>query len=106
MCGSATFAMEVSRTSMKAARATVAAISQGLTSGFHCPLLPAAAVIRFLLRILETVHEHVQIQDVSVMIRDSSWLDIARYTGSLAHLRFPCHERFTLHTLCILRHHV
>src|SRR5271156_3023105 len=31
MCGRATLAMDVSRTSMKAARATVAAISQGLT---------------------------------------------------------------------------
>ena len=35
MCGRATLAMEVSRTSMKAARATVAAMSQGLTLGFH-----------------------------------------------------------------------
>src|SRR6185437_1126279 len=35
MCGSATLAMEVSSTSMKAASATVAAISQGLTRGFQ-----------------------------------------------------------------------
>jgi len=37
MWGSATLAMEVSSTSMKAARATVMAISQGLTRGFHAP---------------------------------------------------------------------
>jgi hypothetical protein len=35
MCGSATLAMEVSSTSMNAASATVMAISQGLTRGFH-----------------------------------------------------------------------
>src|ERR1700722_2655949 len=34
MCGSATFAMEVSRTSIKAASATVAAISHGFAFGF------------------------------------------------------------------------
>ena len=33
--GRATLAMEVSRTSMKAASATVAAISHGFTRGFH-----------------------------------------------------------------------
>jgi hypothetical protein len=33
---------------MKAASATVAAISQGLASGFHCSLLPTSAAIRFL----------------------------------------------------------
>src|SRR5258708_5515205 len=48
MCGRATFAIEVSRTSMKAASATVAAISQGLALGFHCSLLPASAAIHFL----------------------------------------------------------
>jgi hypothetical protein len=47
MCGSATLAIEVSRTSIKAARATVAAISQGLAFGFHCELLSTSAVIRF-----------------------------------------------------------
>ncbi len=36
MCGKATFAMEVSSTSIKAANATVAAMIQGLTRGFHC----------------------------------------------------------------------
>ncbi len=35
MWGRATLAMEVSSTSIKAARATVMAISQGLTRGFH-----------------------------------------------------------------------
>ncbi len=35
MCGRATLAMEVSSTSMNAASATVMAISQGLTRGFH-----------------------------------------------------------------------
>ncbi len=35
MWGRATLAMEVSSTSMKAARATVMAMSQGLTRGFH-----------------------------------------------------------------------
>src|SRR5580658_3198270 len=35
MWGRATLAMEVSRTSMNAARATVMAINQGLTRGFH-----------------------------------------------------------------------
>src|ERR1700722_10146516 len=46
MWGRATLAMEVSRTSMKAARATVAAISQGLTPGFHRPRLPTSSDIR------------------------------------------------------------
>src|SRR5580692_7626068 len=36
MWGRATLAMEVSSTSMKAASATVMAMSQGLTRGFHC----------------------------------------------------------------------
>ena len=36
MWGRATLAMEVSSTSMKAASATVMAMSQGLTLGFHC----------------------------------------------------------------------
>ena len=35
MCGSATLAMLVSRTSMKAASETTPAISQGLCAGFH-----------------------------------------------------------------------
>ena len=35
MYGSATFAMLVSRTSMKAAIATTTAMTQGLTRGFH-----------------------------------------------------------------------
>src|SRR6201994_1201372 len=35
MCGRATLAMEVSSTSMNAARATVAAISHGFVRGFH-----------------------------------------------------------------------
>jgi hypothetical protein len=35
MCGSATLAMEVSSTSMKAASATVAAMIHGLTLGFQ-----------------------------------------------------------------------
>jgi hypothetical protein len=33
---------------MKAASATVAAISQGLALGFHCSLLPTSAAIHFL----------------------------------------------------------
>src|SRR3979490_576019 len=53
MWGRATLAMEVSRTSMKAARATVAAISQGLTLGFHRPLLPTSSDIRFPFRQIE-----------------------------------------------------
>lgn len=36
ICGSATLAMDVSSTSMNAASATVAAMIQGLTLGFHC----------------------------------------------------------------------
>ena len=39
MWGRATLAMEVSRTSMKAASATVPAINHGLAFGFHCPLV-------------------------------------------------------------------
>ena len=35
MCGKATLAISVSRTSMKAARATTIPISQGLTFGFQ-----------------------------------------------------------------------
>ena len=35
MCGRATLAIEVSSTSIKAANATVMAMSQGLTRGFH-----------------------------------------------------------------------
>jgi hypothetical protein len=35
MCGSATLAMLVSRTSMKAAMATTTAINHGLNFGFH-----------------------------------------------------------------------
>src|ERR1700722_20967558 len=42
MCGSATFAMEVSRASIKAANATVAAISHGFAFGFHRSLLSAS----------------------------------------------------------------
>jgi hypothetical protein len=45
---SATFAMEVSRTSMKAARATVAAINHGFDLGFHYVLLSTSAVIHLL----------------------------------------------------------
>ena len=33
---------------MKAARATVAAVRQGLALGFHCSLLPTSAAIHFL----------------------------------------------------------
>jgi hypothetical protein len=33
---------------MKAAKATVAAISHGFDLGFHCVLLPTSAIIRFL----------------------------------------------------------
>ena len=43
MCGKATLAMDVSSTSMKAARATVMAISQGLTLGFHVTVAPGFA---------------------------------------------------------------
>src|SRR5271169_7040042 len=53
MWGRATLAIEVSRTSMKAASATVAAISQGLTLGFHRPLLPTSSDIRFPSRRIE-----------------------------------------------------
>jgi hypothetical protein len=38
-------------TSMKAAGATVAAISQGLAFGFHCSLLPTSAAIHFFLHL-------------------------------------------------------
>ena len=41
MCGSATFAIEVSSTSMKAAKATVAAISHGFVRGFQRTVVPA-----------------------------------------------------------------
>src|SRR4051794_29710927 len=41
MCCRATLAMEVSSTSMNAASATVAAISQGLVRGFHMPCTAA-----------------------------------------------------------------
>src|SRR6185437_9216946 len=41
MCGRATLAMEVSNTSMKAAKATDAAMIQGLTAGFHSPAAAA-----------------------------------------------------------------
>ena len=43
MYGSATFAMEVSSTSMKAAIATVTAIIQGFVFGFHVTVGTAAA---------------------------------------------------------------
>ena len=44
MWGSATLAMVVSSTSMKAASATVMAISQGLTRGFHAACASTKAV--------------------------------------------------------------
>src|SRR3954449_7790862 len=69
MCGRATFAMEVSRTSMKAASATVAAISQGLTSGLH--RLLTSAVIRYPSSYGGAC---VQIHDVSEIDMDSSSL--------------------------------
>ena len=43
MWGRATFAMEVSSTSIKAASATVAAISQGFVFGFHAYIAAFAA---------------------------------------------------------------
>ena len=43
MYGSATFAMEVSSTSMKAAIATVTAITHGFVFGFHIAVGTAAA---------------------------------------------------------------
>jgi hypothetical protein len=44
MCGSATFAMLVSRTSMKAAMATTTAIAQGFARGRQtCPVRPEVA---------------------------------------------------------------
>jgi hypothetical protein len=43
MYGSATFAMEVSSTSMKAAIATVTAITHGFVFGFHVTVGTAAA---------------------------------------------------------------
>src|ERR1700733_2345821 len=45
MCGSATLAMEVSRTSINAANATVAAISHGFAFGFHCSLLSTSTAM-------------------------------------------------------------
>jgi hypothetical protein len=42
------FAIEVSKTSMNAAKATVAAISHGFDFGFHCVLSPPSAFILFL----------------------------------------------------------
>ena len=53
---------------MKAARATVAAISHGLTSGFHCPPLETSAAIarpihkdvfRASLRSRTPIHAHI-----------------------------------------------
>src|SRR6202051_2782023 len=44
MCGRATFAIDVSSTSMKAAIATVAAIIHGLNFGFHCCAVGAVAI--------------------------------------------------------------
>jgi hypothetical protein len=48
MCGSATFAIEVSKTSMNAAKATVAAISHGFDFGFHCVQSQPSAFILIL----------------------------------------------------------
>jgi hypothetical protein len=48
MCGSATFAIEVSKTSMNAGKATVPAISHGFDYGFYCVLSPPSAFILFL----------------------------------------------------------
>src|SRR5258708_37586949 len=54
MWGRATLAMEVSSTSIKAARATVAAISQGFVFGFHAYIAAfaadASAVVAIVLR--------------------------------------------------------
>ena len=49
MWGRATLAMEVSRTSMKAARATVMAMSQGLTRGFQGVSRPGCGLARVVL---------------------------------------------------------
>jgi hypothetical protein len=48
MCGSATFAIEVSKPSMNAAKATFAPISHGFDCGFYCVLSPPSAFILFL----------------------------------------------------------
>jgi hypothetical protein len=47
--------MEVSRTSMKAANATVAAINHGFAFGFHCSLLPTSITMTFLLVVISLV---------------------------------------------------
>src|SRR6202012_3033254 len=65
--------MEVSRTSMKAARATVAAISHGLDFGFHCVLLPILSAIRLLSR-RGIAALHLRIHDVSQHVTDSSYI--------------------------------
>src|ERR1035438_2578117 len=44
MCGRATFAIDVSSTSMKAAIATVAAMIHGLNFGFHCCAVGTVAI--------------------------------------------------------------
>src|ERR1700722_12872872 len=80
MWGRATFAMEVSRTSMKAASATVAAISQGLTPGFHRPLLPTSPDICCPFRSIE----RCQIQQ--------------REPSNRGHIAIPC-EPFPLNAL-------
>ena len=58
---------------MKAARATVAAISHGLDFGFHCPLFATLSDIRLLSR-RGQVLLHLQIQDVSQHLPDSSYI--------------------------------
>jgi hypothetical protein len=57
---------------MKAARATVAAISQGLDFGFQCSLIPASADT-LLLRWRKTL-SNLQIQDVSEHHLDSFYI--------------------------------
>src|SRR5271154_6091038 len=61
MCGSATFAMEVSRTSIKAANATVAAISHGFAFGFHRSLLPASITMPILFLLSPPLHHDADV---------------------------------------------